>query len=116
LVNTIADGLSDEHLRTTFLSSPLVMELRVNARSPIVASAAAAEEPTPSDTYPAGLTAREVAVLRLVAQGATNRQIAETLFISVKTVNAHMTNILNKIGCDNRTAATTFAVQHGLLE
>jgi len=116
LVNTTADGLTDEPLRTTFLSSPLVMELRVNARSPIEASIAAVEELTAADTYPVGLTAREVAVLRLVAQGATNRQIAETLFISVKTVNAHMTNILNKIGCDNRTAATTFAIQHGLVQ
>jgi DNA-binding NarL/FixJ family response regulator len=35
--------------------------------------------------------------------------------ISVKTVNAHVTNILNKIGCDNRAAAATFAVQQGLL-
>ena len=76
LVNTTADGLTDEQLRATFLSSPLVMELRVNARSPIEASSAAVEEPTASDTYPVGLTAREVAVLRLVAQGATNRHRA----------------------------------------
>jgi DNA-binding NarL/FixJ family response regulator len=51
----------------------------------------------------------------MIAQGATNRQIAETLIISVKTVNAHVTNILNKIGCDNRAAAAAFAVQQGLL-
>jgi DNA-binding NarL/FixJ family response regulator len=65
--------------------------------------------------FPAGLTAREVEVLRLVAGGATNRQIAEQLHLSVGTVNSHLTNILNKIGCENRTAATAFALQHGLV-
>ena len=65
--------------------------------------------------FPAGLTAREVDVLQLIAQGATNRQIATTLTISVKTVDAHVANILSKIGCDNRTAAAAFALQHNLL-
>ncbi len=45
----------------------------------------------------------------------TNRQIGEALHISVRTVNTHVTNILNKIACDNRTAAATFATQHGLV-
>jgi ATP/maltotriose-dependent transcriptional regulator MalT/DNA-binding SARP family transcriptional activator len=116
LVTRIAGGLDDEQLRATFLTSPLVVELKSNARPPVTFAVAPSPAPAPPSEFPAGLTAREVAVLRLVAQGATNRQIAETLFISVKTVNAHMTNILNKIGCDNRTAATTFAIQHGLLE
>jgi DNA-binding NarL/FixJ family response regulator len=65
--------------------------------------------------YPAGLTQREVEVLQLVATGATNKQVADTLHISVRTVNTHMTNILNKIGCDNRTAAAAFAIQHHLV-
>jgi predicted ATPase/class 3 adenylate cyclase/DNA-binding CsgD family transcriptional regulator len=64
--------------------------------------------------YPAGLTAREVEVLRLVAGGATNQQIAQTLHVSVHTVNTHLTNILNKTGCENRTAASAFAIQHNL--
>jgi DNA-binding NarL/FixJ family response regulator len=66
-------------------------------------------------TYPAGLTQREVAVLQLVAKGATNQQVADVLHISVRTVNTHMTNILNKTGCENRTAATAFAMEHNLL-
>jgi predicted ATPase/DNA-binding NarL/FixJ family response regulator len=64
--------------------------------------------------YPDRLTAREAEVLRLVAQGATDRQIAEALSISVKTVNGHVANILGKLGCANRTAAAAIAVQHGL--
>lgn len=129
LVTRLAGSLDDEALRAAFLASPLVVELRSNARSDFPSgpglshwqetSAALAgmtiPAPIPASDYPAGLSAREVEVLRLVAQGATNRQIAATLVISVKTVNSHITHILNKIGCDNRTAATTFAIQHGLL-
>lgn len=65
--------------------------------------------------YPAGLTEREVEVLRLVASGYTNQQVADELNISPRTVNTHMTNILNKTNCDNRTAATAFAIQHHLV-
>lgn len=74
--------------------------------------------PTPSTkksaSYPAGLTAREVEVLCLVAQGLTNPQIAGQLVLSEKTVINHLTHIFNKIGCDNRTAATAFAIRHAL--
>jgi DNA-binding CsgD family transcriptional regulator len=66
-------------------------------------------------THLAGLTEREVEVLRLVAKGATNQQIADALHISVRTVNTHITNILNKTGCENRTAASAFALQHNLV-
>ncbi len=73
------------------------------------------QHPAPEKiTYPAGLTDREVEVLRLVAGGATNQQIAQTLHVSVHTVNTHLTNILNKTGCENRAAASVFAVQHNL--
>lgn len=65
--------------------------------------------------YPVGLTQREVEILRLVASGATNQQIAEMLVISPRTVNTHITNILNKTGCENRTAASAFAIKHNLL-
>jgi predicted ATPase/DNA-binding CsgD family transcriptional regulator len=66
-------------------------------------------------TYPAGLTAREVEVLRLVANGLTNAQIAQQLVISTRTVNAHMRSIYNKLEISSRTAATRFAIDHHLL-
>ncbi len=66
-------------------------------------------------TYPAGLTAREVEVLRLVAQGLTDTQVAERLIISPRTVNTHLTSIYNKLGVGSRTAATRFAVEHELV-
>ena len=63
---------------------------------------------------PAGLTAREVEVLRLVAAGLSNAEIAERLFLSPNTVKAHVAHILAKIGVHNRAAATEFALRHGI--
>lgn len=69
----------------------------------------------PSETYPAGLSAREVEVLRLVAAGLTNAQIAEQLTLSPLTVNAHLRAIYNKLGVSSRSAATRFAIEHHLV-
>jgi DNA-binding CsgD family transcriptional regulator len=64
----------------------------------------------------AGLTARELEVLALVAQGNTNREIAAELVISPHTVRRHLQNIFRKLGVSSRAAATAFAVQHDLVE
>jgi predicted ATPase/DNA-binding CsgD family transcriptional regulator len=64
--------------------------------------------------YPAGLTAREVQVLRLVARGLTNNEIAEELRLSEKTIAHHLTHIFNKTSSENRAAAAAFAIRHGL--
>jgi DNA-binding NarL/FixJ family response regulator len=66
-------------------------------------------------TSPCGLTVREVEVLRLVAQGLTDAQVAEQLVISPRTVNAHLTSIYSKMGVNSRAAATRFAVEEGLV-
>jgi HD-GYP domain-containing protein (c-di-GMP phosphodiesterase class II) len=65
---------------------------------------------------PNGLTRREVEVLRLLARGLSNKQIAGRLVISPKTAGNHIEHIYAKIGASSRTAAGLFAVQHGLLE
>jgi predicted ATPase/class 3 adenylate cyclase/DNA-binding CsgD family transcriptional regulator len=69
----------------------------------------------PSPAYPDGLTAREVEVLRLVAQGLTDAQIAEQLVISPRTVNNHLTSIYSKIQVSSRAAATRYAMEHRLV-
>ena len=120
MVDALAANLQDPHLRSCFLGSTLVTELRANARAALAAkptSTSPTATSRPKNTvFPAGLTAREVEVLCLVTAGFTNRQIAEQLHLSVGTVNTHLTNILNKIGAQNRTAAAAFAMQHGLVE
>ncbi len=60
------------------------------------------------------LTERERDVLRLLAQGLSDRRIADTLQISPRTVGGHVTRLLNKLSVDSRTAAATYAVRHGL--
>ena len=64
---------------------------------------------------PAGLTPREVEVLRLVATGRTNPQIAAALVLSEKTVARHLSNIFTKLDVGSRTAAAAYAYEHGLM-
>ncbi len=72
--------------------------------------------PTNGRSRVAGLTERELEVLRLVAAGKSNREIAEVLYLSVKTVARHLSNIFYKIGVSSRSAATAFAYEHGLID
>jgi non-specific serine/threonine protein kinase len=61
-----------------------------------------------------GLTARELEVLRLVASGRTNREIAAALFVTQRTAATHVTHILAKLGVESRTEAAAWAVRYGL--
>jgi DNA-binding CsgD family transcriptional regulator/tetratricopeptide (TPR) repeat protein len=70
--------------------------------------------PPAAPAYPAGLSAREAEVLRLVAQGLTNSQVAERLYLSPRTVENHLRSIYGKLGVPTRAAAAHFAVSHGL--
>jgi DNA-binding NarL/FixJ family response regulator len=63
---------------------------------------------------PAGLTAREVEVLALVAKGSTNREVAAELVLSEKTIARHLSNIFAKLGVSTRTEASAFAFEHRL--
>jgi DNA-binding CsgD family transcriptional regulator len=87
--------------------------LAAQGRSRSSASITAATIPSP--TYPAGLTAREVQVLSLLAGGLTNREIARELSLSEKTVAHHLTHIFNKTNSENRAAAAAFAIRQGLV-
>lgn len=68
----------------------------------------------PRPLWPDGLSARQVEVLRLVAEGRTNREIARMLFLSEGTVANHLTAIFTKARVDNRAAAVAYALRHGL--
>jgi predicted ATPase/DNA-binding CsgD family transcriptional regulator len=91
--------------------------------TPQQALAAQGHKPTPSPTpsatpspqvYPAGLTAREVEVLRLLAGGLTDQQIADKLVLSPRTVHAHISSIYSKLAVTSRSAATRYAIEHHL--
>jgi DNA-binding NarL/FixJ family response regulator len=71
--------------------------------------------PPQPEGQPGQLTARETDVLRLVARGATNREIASRLFLSEGTVKNHLSRILTRLGLRDRTQAAIYAHDHGLL-
>jgi DNA-binding NarL/FixJ family response regulator len=96
---TLADGLG---------AAPLAEEARALARR-----ARLVDEPA-ADENGFGLTSREVEVLRLVADGRSNGQIAEELFISRKTASVHVSNILSKLGVATRVEAAALAHRRGL--
>ena len=99
----------------------MTTEQALAAQGPVTIPASIPVEPSstpsakPSITYPDGLTAREVDVLRLVAQGLTDAHIAEQLVISPRTVNNHLTSIYSKIQVSSRAAATRYAMEHQLV-
>ena len=68
----------------------------------------------PAPGYPAGLTAREVEVLGLVAAGLSNAEVAARLYLSPRTVEQHVRSIFNKLGVSSRIAASRFALEHHL--
>ncbi len=81
-----------------------------------VLAAAGRRAAAPRFAWPAGLTDREVEVLRLIARGRTNREVARLLVVSPKTVGRHVENVYAKLGVSSRAAAAVFAMQHRLLE
>ena len=69
-----------------------------------------------SPSFPDGLTHREVNVLRLIAAGKSNQDVAEELVLSIRTVERHITNIYRKIDARGRADATAYALGHGLVQ
>lgn len=70
----------------------------------------------PSEDPYESLSDRETQVLRLVAEGHTNREIAELLVLSIKTVMGHRANMMEKLGIHNRTELVKYAIRHGLIQ
>lgn len=104
--------LGDHDTADLELAAARVVFERLGA-APALAEVAQLSSPAAGET-PGGLTPREVDVLRLVATGATNRQIADRLVISEKTVARHLSNMFTKLGIHSRAAATAWAYEHDL--
>lgn len=93
------------------------VQLHPEVAKKLMAVAAAREVPRPNlvvENSGESLTVREKEVLSLIAEGRNNREIAEILVISEKTVKTHVSNILNKLHLDDRTQAAIYALRHGL--
>lgn len=88
---------------------------RLDAKSAAAVLAAAGQRVSRRTPWPAGLTDREVEILRLVAQGRSNREIAAELFIAEKTARNHVERIYAKLGVNNRTQASLAAIDRGLM-
>ena len=87
---------------------------RLDAESVDAVLVAAGHRASRRTPWSAGLTSREVEVLRLVAQGRSNREIAAELFIAEKTARNHIERVYAKLGVNNRTQATLAAIDRGL--
>ena len=86
-------------------------------RQPAPAAAAAPPAPAPSDAGDdpvGGLTRREIDVVRLVAQGLSNQQVARRLVVSEATVKTHLNHVLSKLDLDGRPGLVAWAWRHGL--
>lgn len=96
-----------------------VMLVAIQSQAFAIASATSNREDTaPLQTieiYPAGLTEREVEVLRLVSRGLSDARVAEQLTLSPRTVHRHMSSVYSKLGVKSRTAAARFAIEYGLV-
>jgi DNA-binding NarL/FixJ family response regulator len=86
-----------------------------DAVSKVLSAAGHASRPARA-TWPAGLTEREVEVLRMICRGGTKKQVAALLSISPSTVDHHVRHIYDKAGVQTRAGATLFALEHDLLK
>ena len=103
-------------IRTGAVSSSMPRESCSRSSTPSPAWRASQTQFERATRRPAGsLSEREAQVLRLLAAGKTNREIAEALFISEKTVARHVSNIFDKLGVSSRAGATAWAYQHNLI-
>ncbi len=113
-LSRVASWIHDSELRRGYLEDVTLQ--RAIREAAEAADLWSPQMPAPveiDDTVP--LTRRESEVLRLVSAGKTNRDIADTLFISEKTVARHLTNIFAKIDCQSRTQAAAYAYRHGIV-
>jgi DNA-binding NarL/FixJ family response regulator len=103
LVEAVRAAMRGERFLYPGAMTPLIEEFLDRARRDL---------PVPEDP----LTPREREVVKLVAEGYTNKQIGETLVISEKTVERHRANVMDKLGVRDRVALTRYAIRHGLIE
>lgn len=109
LVNAIRDVVAGHHYFSDDATQTIMMDL-------IREDAAGGEQPEAGQGGTIPLTRREIEILRYIAYEYTNQEISEKLYISIRTVDAHRRNLLQKIGARNTAGLVRYAVDHGLLD
>ena len=112
VVKTVADRDLVEACRAALRGEPFLYPGAMSALIRDYLHRARNDQPVPEDP----LTPRELEVVKLIAEGHSSRQIAETLVISEKTVERHRANILEKLGMRDRVELTRYAIRRGLVE
>ncbi|MFD0675054.1 response regulator [Cohnella sp. GCM10027633] len=102
----IADAIRAAARGQSVLESQVASKMMNRFRRPAQAAAQPHED----------LTDREMEVLKLIAQGKSNQEIADELFIGIKTVKYHLTNLFGKLGVEDRTQAAIYAHRNGIAE
>ncbi len=109
---TMERGIAEGRRMTT--AEVLTLAERVTVPAQLATSPASPDPRGTVETAQAGLTPREIEVLRLVAKGLTNAQVAQALVITPRTVNAHLTAVYAKLGVASRSGAIRYAMEHQL--
>jgi DNA-binding NarL/FixJ family response regulator len=116
LVETALRRGASAYIAKSVDPSDLPATLRQVIEGNVFSTAIVAEGTEPTGAKAAGLTDRETSILRALARGLSNEEIAKELWITQQTVKFHLTNIYRKLSVKNRTEATRFAYQQGLVE
>jgi DNA-binding NarL/FixJ family response regulator len=108
-VSTLRSRLDEENFAAAWSEGRAMTQAEVIEYALATEQAHTSDEETPTSP----LSTREAEILVLVAEGLTNPQIAEKLYLSPRTVGQHLRSIYRKLGVSSRAAATTYAVEHG---
>jgi DNA-binding NarL/FixJ family response regulator len=115
LIHDVLDHGASGYLLKTIEPDDLPGALRQTARGLVYHAFGQPQHRGQGATNRSGLTRREATVLRGVARGLSNRQIADELLVTEQTVKFHLTNVYRKLGVPNRLSAARYAYQHGLV-
>ena len=116
LIETALRRGASAYILKTVDPTDLPSTLRQALSGNVFSTTGIGESDEPTGAKAAGLTEREITILKLLAHGRSNEEIARELWVAQQTVKFHLTNIYRKLGVKNRTEATRYAYQQGLVE
>jgi len=116
LIETALRRGASAYILKTVDPTDLPSTLREALSGNVFSTTGIGESDEPTGAKAAGLTEREITILKLLAHGRSNEEIARELWVAQQTVKFHLTNIYRKLGVKNRTEATRYAYQQGLVE